>query len=137
MSTNTPRRGTSAGHAGPPARTTADATPSLAAAVRALTAGRSLDELVGRTVLGLPRPESAHGVSTSWDGARQVVGRLTDLGCYVQVQAHKDRCYCQVLRVLEGAAVAKQLAAAEAPTLPEAVAKAAVVACLEMQPPAE
>ena len=50
------------------------------------------------------------------------------------MQVHADQCFCEVLRVLEGAAVAKQLAIADGPTLPETVAKAAVVACLEMQP---
>ena len=52
------------------------------------------------------------------------------------MQVHLDRAYCEVLRVLEGAAVAKQLAVADGPALPEAVAKAAVIACLEMQPQA-
>ena len=116
--------------------TTADATPSLSNAIRKMTAGSALDEMVGRTVLGLARPESAHGISTSWNGMQRVVDRLTTLGCYVQMQVHADQCFCEVLRVLEGAAVAKQLAVADAPALPEAVAKAAVVACLEMQPQA-
>jgi hypothetical protein len=116
-------------------RTTADATPSLGAAIRQLPAGHALDEVVGRTVLGLSRPEKAHGVSASWEGARRVVERLTSLGCYVQMQAHAAQCFCEVLRVLDGAAVSKQLAIADAPTLPEAVAKAAALACLEMQPP--
>lgn len=120
----------------PVMRTTADATPSLSEAVRKLPAGHALDELVGRTVLGLARPEKAHGVSTSWEGARRVVERLTALGFYTQFQVHSDQCFCEVLRVLDGAAVAKQLAVAEAPALPEAVAKAAVLACLEMQPQA-
>jgi hypothetical protein len=118
----------------PSVHTTADATPSLSAAIRKMTAGPALDEMVGRTVLGLARPESAHGISTSWNGMQRVVDRLTTLGCYVQMQVHADQCFCEVLRVLEGAAVAKQLAVADGPGLPEAVAKAAVVACLEMQP---
>jgi hypothetical protein len=120
----------------PSVHVTADATPSLSAAIRKLTAGHALDEMVGRTVLGLARPEKAHGVSTSWEDMRRVVKRLTTLGCYVQMQVHADQSFCEVLRVLDGAAVAKQLAVAEAPQLPEAVAKAAVVACLEMQPQA-
>jgi hypothetical protein len=120
----------------PSVHTTADATPSLSNAIRKMTAGSALDEMVGRTVLGLARPESAHGISTSWNGMQRVVDRLTTLGCYVQMQVHADQCFCEVLRVLEGAAVAKQLAVADAPALPEAVAKAAVVACLEMQPQA-
>ncbi len=126
-------------HATPPRetpvlRTTGDATPSLSAAVRRLDAGHTLDELVGRTVLGLVHPEDAHGISTSWRGIRRIIDRLTKLGCYVQMQVHADHSYCEVLRVLEGAAVAKQLAVADGPTLPETVAKAAVIACLEMEP---
>jgi hypothetical protein len=116
--------------------TTADATPSLSVAIRRMTAGHALDEMVGRTVLGLALPEKAHGVSTSWEEMRRVVRRLTTLGCYVQVQIHADQCFCEVLRVLDGAAVAKQLAVAEAAQLPEAIAKAAVIACLVMQPQA-
>jgi hypothetical protein len=115
-------------------RTTGDATPSLSAAICQMAAGHSLDELVGRTVFGLARPEKAHGISTSWDGIRKIVERLTALGCYVQMQVHADQCFCEVLRVLEGAAVSKQLAIADGKALPETVAKAAVVACLEMQP---
>jgi hypothetical protein len=120
----------------PSVHTTADATPSLSTAIRKMAAGHALDEMVGRTVLGLARPEKAHGASTSWDEMRRVVKRLTVLGCYVQMQAHADQSFCEVLRVLEGAAVAKQLAFADAPQLPEAVAKAAVIACLQMQPQA-
>jgi hypothetical protein len=120
----------------PVIRTTADASPSLGAAIRQLPAGHPLDELVGRTVFGLARPEKAHGISASWEGARRIVEKLTELGCYVQMQAHASQSFCEVLRVLDGAAVAKQLAIADAPALPEAVAKAAVLACLEMQPPA-
>ena len=115
-------------------RTTADATPSLSAAIRSLKSGHALDEMVGRAVLGLARPEKAHGVSTSWDGVQRIVTRLTALGCYVQMQVHDNQSFCEVLRVLEGAAVATQLAIAEGAALPEAVAKAAVVACLEMHP---
>ena len=33
-------------------RTTADATPSLSAAIRSLKSGHALDDMVGRTVLG-------------------------------------------------------------------------------------
>jgi hypothetical protein len=90
--------------------------------------------MVAQIVFGLARPEELHGISGSWRGIRRIVDRLTKLGCYVQMQVHADHAYCEVLRVLEGAAVAKQLAVAEGPTLPEAVAKAAVIACLEMQP---
>jgi hypothetical protein len=99
-----------------------------------MEAGPALDDMLGRSVLfpGLDVP--APGVSTSWDGARQLVERLTALGCYLEAQVHADRCLCRVLRVLSGNVVAKQLASVEAATLPEAVAKAALLACLEMQP---
>jgi len=118
----------------PVLRLTGDATPSLSAAIRNLAAGQVLDDLVGHSVFGWARPEKARGFSASWDGMRRGVERLTALGCYVQMQVHADRSYCEVLRVLEGAAVAKQLAIADGPVLPETVAKAAVIACLEMQP---
>src|SRR5437899_1479077 len=90
--------------------TTADATPTLSAAILAMPAGAALDELVGRSVLGLAQPGRPRGFSTTWDGARQVVARLIQLGCFVQMQIHADRSVCEVLRVLDGAAVAKQLA---------------------------
>jgi hypothetical protein len=118
----------------PGVHTTADATPSLSAAIRNLSVGHALDELVGTTVFGLSQPAAAHGISASWKGSRRIIERLVKLGCYVQLQVHADQCFCEVLRVLDGAAVAKQLAIAQAPELPEAVAKAAVVACLEMHP---
>jgi hypothetical protein len=93
--------------------------------------------MVGRTVLfpGLDVP--APGVSTTWEGARQLVERMNVLGCYVEAQLHADRCLCRMLRVLSGNVVSKQLASVEAPSLPEAVAKAALLACLEMQPHAD
>jgi hypothetical protein len=102
-----------------------------------MSGGAALDELVGRSVLGLAQSGRPRGLSTTWEGARQIVARLTKLGCYVQLQIHADRSVCQVMRVLEGAAVAKQLSHAEAPGTPEAVAKAATIACLQMQPHAE
>jgi hypothetical protein len=113
--------------------TTADATPTLAAAILKLPAGPQLDELVGRVVLRLNQPAQARGVSTSWRGARQVVARLTALGFYLEMQVHADSCLCRVLRVLSVPALAQQLASAQAPRFPEAVAKAAAVACLEME----
>jgi hypothetical protein len=115
-------------------RTTGDATPSVSESVRRLPPGHQLDGIVASTVFGLEDPEVLHGISGSWRGIRRIVDRLTKLGCYVQMQVHADHAYCEVLRALEGAAVAKHLAAADGLTLPEAVAKAAVIACLEMQP---
>jgi hypothetical protein len=126
------RRGS--GKQGNSAHTTADATPTLSAAIVAMPAGAALDELVGRSVLGLAQPGRPRDLSTSWDGARQVTARLAQLGCYVQLQIHGDRSICQVMRILEGAAVAKQLAHAEGAGAPEAIAKAAAIACLQMQP---
>jgi hypothetical protein len=120
----------------PVLRSTADATPSLSEGIRRLSAGSELDEWVGRTVFGLAQPEAAHGISGSWKGMRRIVERLTALGCYVQMQIHADHAFCEVLRVLDGAAVSKQLALADGAGLPETVAKAAVIACLEMQPQA-
>jgi hypothetical protein len=92
---------------------------------------------VGRSVLAIPIPGRARGLSTTWDGMRQVVDRLTGLGCHVHVQVHAEGCICKVLRVLEGAAVAKQLSVVEAVQVPEAVAKAAAIACLQMHPSME
>jgi hypothetical protein len=117
-------------------RPTSDATLSISAAIRKLQAGHALDEWAGKIVLGLAVPEKAHGISTSWRGVRKIVARLTALGCYVQMQVHANQSFCEVLRVLDGAAVATQLAIAEGAALPEAVTKAAIVACLEMQPQA-
>jgi hypothetical protein len=114
--------------------TTADATPTLNAAIRALEAGPRLDDLVGRSVLAIPQVGRARGLSTTWDGTRQVVAHLTSLGCHVEMQAHAGGCTCKVARVAEGAEVPQQLALVEAGQVPEAVAKAAVIACLQMQP---
>jgi hypothetical protein len=128
-----PRRRGPAKAGPPPRNTTADATPTLNAAIMAMAAGPALDELVGRSVLAIPVAGHARGLSTSWEGVRQVVDRLTSLGCHVHVQIHAGGCICKVLRVLDGAAVAKQLAVVEAAQVPEAVAKAAAIARLQMQ----
>jgi hypothetical protein len=119
---------------GGPAPTTADGPPVLARTVLALPAGDSLDDLVGRHVLALPQGESARGVSSSWDGAARVTARMTALGCYLELQVHRDQCLCRVRHVLQGNAVSRQLASATAGQLPEAVAKAALIACLGMEP---
>jgi hypothetical protein len=115
--------------------TTADATPTLAAAVRGLAVGPALDDMVSRSLIRLGQSLAPRCLSTTWEGASRVVGTLTALGCYLEVQVHGDRSLCRVLRVLRGNALAKQLASAEGLTLPEAVARAAVLACLEMEPP--
>jgi hypothetical protein len=117
-------------------RTTADATPALAAALRAVPAGPELDRLVARSLLQFGHSLPAAGLSTTWEGLGRLMQALTALGCYLETQTHADRCLCRVSRVLKGNAVAKPLASAEAPQPPEAVARATVLACLEMEPPA-
>jgi hypothetical protein len=132
-----PRRRGPSKAGSPPRNTTADATPTLNAAIMAMAAGPALDELVGRSVLAIPIAGRARGLSTTWEGMRQVVDRLTGLGCQVNVQVNPEGCLCEVLRVLEDAAVAKQLSVVEATQPPEAVAKAAAIACLQMHPAME
>ncbi len=92
--------------------------------------------MVARALQRLGQSLPAAGLSTTWDGMGGVMRALTALGCYLETQAHADRCLCRVSRVLKGNAVAKQLASAEAAQAPEAVARAAILACLEMEPPA-
>jgi hypothetical protein len=110
-------------------------TPTLAAAVRAVPVGSSLDDVVARALGRLGYPVVAAGLSTTWEGVGRLVAALTSLGCYLETQVHADSCLCRVSRVLKGNAVAKQLASAQAPQMSEAVARAAVLACLEMEPP--
>lgn len=119
----------------PSSRTTADATRTLAAMVQGLSAGPALDEQVGRAFARMGQAIDARNVSTSWTGAQQLVQRLTELGYYLELQTHAGRCLCRVLRVLKGNAISKQLASTDAPALPEAVAKAALLALLETEPP--
>lgn len=137
MSASERRGGPNPGKSRPTSRTTADATPSLAAVILATPPGPALDEHLSRALQRLGRPVTTPELSTSWEGARCLVGEVTDLGCYLETQVHADHCLCRVLRVLRGNAVAKQLASAQAPQLPEAVAKAVLLACLEMEPPGD
>jgi hypothetical protein len=130
-----PRRPGSNPRLSPP-RSTANATPTLAVFVRGLAAGKELDDLAALALRRLGQSLPAAGLSTSWEGLGRLVGALTALGCYVETQAHADRCLCRVSCVLKGNAVAKQLASAEGAQMSEAVARAAVLACLEMEPPA-
>jgi hypothetical protein len=109
----------------------------MVAAIRAMRPGNVLDQLVVQCLERHGQQVAAKGLSTTWEGARQVAGRLTALGCYLEMQLHGDTCLCRVLRTLEGNAVAMLLGSAPAPKLPEAVAKAAIIACIGMQPPAE
>lgn len=137
MSASERRGGPNPGKSRSTSRTTADANPSLAAAIQSAPAGAALDEHLRRALQRLGRTLPTRELSTSWEGMRRLVEHLTALGCYLETQIHADRCLCRVLRVLRGNAVAKQLAGAQASQLPEAVAKAALLACLEMEPPAE
>jgi hypothetical protein len=103
--------------------------------VRGIKPGPGLDVQVGLAFTRMGETVSTEGSSTTWDGAQRLVECLTRLGCYLELQMHANRCLCRVLRVLKGNAISKQLASAEAPTLPEAVAKAALLTLLEMEPP--
>jgi hypothetical protein len=116
-------------------QSTADVTSTLASALRGVAVGPDLDRLVRNAFERLGHRLPAGGFSTTWVGAQQVAACLTALGCYLETQIHSDRTMCRILHVLKGNAVAKQLASADAPQLPEAVARAAVLACLEMEPP--
>ena len=131
MSTNPRRRGAGSRES----QTTADATPTLAGMVRSLKPGPALDDQVGRAFARLGHNPLTESASTTWEGAQRLVHGLTTLGCYLEMQMHANRCLCRVLRVLKGNAISKQLASAEAPTLPEAIAKAALLTLLEMEPP--
>jgi hypothetical protein len=118
-----------------PSGTTADVTPTLAQGLRTVAVGQALDELLRRALERLGQRPQPVGLSTTWEGAQTVSHCLTALGCYLETQVHADRTLCRVLRVLKGNALAKQLSTAEAPELPEALARAALLACMEMEPP--
>jgi hypothetical protein len=116
-------------------RTTADATPALAGMIQNMNAGASLEQQLSRAFTRLGQPFDAAGVSLSWSGLERLVKRMTALGCYLEMQAHAGHCLCRVLRMLKGNAIAKQLASMESTSLPETVAKAALLALVEMVPP--
>lgn len=116
-------------------RTTADTTPALAGMIQNLSAGASLEQQLSRAFQRLGQPFDAAGVSLSWNGAERLVKRLLTLGCYLDIQTHAGQTLCRILHVLKGNAVAKQLASMQAPSLPEAIAKAALLSLTEMQPP--
>jgi hypothetical protein len=103
--------------------------------IQRMKAGPVLEEQLNRAFTRLGHPFTASGVSTSWSGAERLVRRLIELGCYLEMQTHADHCVCRVLRVLKGNALSKQLASMNAPALPEAVAKAALLTLVEMEPP--
>jgi hypothetical protein len=116
-------------------RTTAQAAPNLSTLVQGMSAGSALDDQVGRAFERVGHKLYSPGLSQTWVGSQQLVESLTHLGYYVELQVHADHCLCRVLRVLKGNAIAKQLAAIDAATLPEAVAKASLLALLALEPP--
>jgi hypothetical protein len=135
MNSNPRKSGSSARKKNEEARTTAHATPTLAGMIRTLSAGPSLEQQLSRAFTRLGQPFDTDGVSRSWAGAERLAKRLMGLGCYLEMQTQSSRCHCRVLRVLKGNALAKQLASMEAPSLPEALAKAALLTLVEMEPP--
>ena len=135
MSSKPGKRGTSSPKDADSSRTTADSMPALAGVIENLSAGATLENQLSRAFDRLGQPFDAAGVSLSWTGAERLVERLNALGCYLEIQTHASHCYCRILHVLKGNAVAKQLASMYAPSLPEAVAKAALLTLVEMQPP--
>lgn len=135
MNSNPRKRGGSARKRELDSRTTADATPALAGMIQNMSAGAMLEQQISRAFQRLGQPFDAAGVSVSWSGAERLVKRLTTLGCYLEFQTHTGNAHCRVLHVLKGNAIAKQLASMQAATLPEAIAKAALLTLVEMQPP--
>ncbi|SRR5579883_47848 len=135
MNHNSRNRGVNVRKEEDASRTTADATPALAGIIEGMSAGASLEHQLSRAFSRLGQPFDAAGVSLSWTGAERLVKRLTALGCYLEIQTHEGYCCCRILHVLKGNAVAKQLASMQARSLPEAIAKAALLTLVEMQPP--
>lgn len=116
-------------------RTTADTTPALAGMIQNMSAGASLERQLSQAFSRLGQPFETAGVSVSWSGAERLVKRLFALGCYLEMQTQAGYAHCRILHVLKGNAIAKQLASMQAPALPEAIAKAALLTLVEMQPP--
>jgi hypothetical protein len=135
MNSNPRKRGSSSRKHELEPQTTADATPALAGLIQNMSAGALLEQQISRAFQRLGQPFDAVGVSLSWSGAERLVKRLTALGCYVELQTHAGHTNCRVLHVLKGNAIAKQLANMQAATLPESIAKAALLTLVEMQPP--
>ncbi len=135
MSSNPRKREASSPKDRETSRTTADATPAVATLIENMSAGATLEQQLSRAFARLGQPFDAVGVSLSWTGAERLVKRLNALGCYLEIQTHAGHCCCRVLHVLKGNAIAKQLASMRAPSLPEAIAKAALLSLVEMQPP--
>ncbi|MHB1423886.1 MAG: hypothetical protein ACYC3I_11955 [Gemmataceae bacterium] len=134
MNSNPRKRGASSSKEDS-SRTTADAAPALASMIESMSAGADLEGQLRRAFDRLGQPFDAAGVSLSWMGAERLVKRLTALGCYLEMQTHAGHSYCRILQVLKGNAIAKQMASMRAPSLPEAVAKAALLTLVVMEPP--
>lgn len=113
-------------------RTAANTTPSLNSAILAMGPGTTLDELVERSVLRGTVPGKGRGCSSSWDGARAVINRLNSMGYVVRIQVQAELTFCEVLKPSQDEAMS-EIAAAEAFNFPEAVAKAAILACIHME----
>jgi hypothetical protein len=135
MSNNQKKGGSNSRKNSPSSRSTEHATPTLAGMIQSLSVGPALEKQLETAFARLGQPFDTNGVSTSWAGAERLAKQLAKLGCYLEMQTHSGRCFCRVLRALKGNAVAKQLASMEAPSLPEAVAKASLLSLVEMQPP--
>jgi hypothetical protein len=135
MSNNPGKRAAHAPNDEVTSRTTSDATPAVAGVIQSMKAGAVLEQHIGRAFERLGRPFDAAGVSLSWSGCERLVQRMMALDCYLEIQVDAGHCTCRVLRVLKGNALAKQLASMKAAALPEAVAKAALLALVEMLPP--
>jgi hypothetical protein len=135
MSSNPRKRNATPRKSEQDSRTTADATPALIGVIQGMSAGASLEQHISLAFMRLGQPFDAAGVSLTWTGAERLVKRLTALGFYLEIQTRAGHAHCRILHVLKGNAIAKQLASMEAPSLPEAVAKAALLTLVEMQPP--
>jgi hypothetical protein len=109
--------------------------PNLAGLIRDMHPGYALEQHIGRAFNRLGQPFDPADVSTSWSGVERLVQRLTAWGFVLLLQVQEHQCRCRILLVLEGNALAKQLASMEAVALPEAVAKAALLTLVEMEPP--
>ena len=102
--------------------------PNLLVAIRNMS-GDALDELVGRFVLHT-EPMRAVGASTTWDGAGRVAAALTALGYDLVTRLSAGKCLCRVSRAEGPNGATRELATAEGASLPEAVARAALLACI-------
>ncbi len=108
----------------------APAAPNLLVAIRKMS-GDPLDELIGRFVLHT-EPVRARGASTTWEGAGRVAAALLTRGCDVVTRLSAGQCFCRVSRAEGPKGATRELATAEGATLPEAVCRAALLACIAL-----